>query len=47
MKYVKPQIVLLPNAVKSVSANPLMKRPGPPDAPNSILSGTAAYSSDE
>jgi len=47
MKYEKPQIVCLPNAVKSVSANPLMKHPGPPDAPNVLITASSAYASDE
>lgn len=47
MKYEKPQITCLPNAVKSVSANPLMKQPGPPDSPNDVITTVPAYSSDE
>jgi hypothetical protein len=47
MKYEKPQIVRLPNAVTSVSANPLLKHPAPPDGPQGSISAAAAYSSDE
>ena len=41
MKYEKPQIVRLPNAVTSVSANPLLKHPAPPDGgpSTSIIAG--------
>jgi hypothetical protein len=46
MKYEKPQIVRLPDAVASVSANPLMKRFPPHDGPDSTIT-VSAYSSDE
>jgi hypothetical protein len=46
MKYEKPQIVLLPDAVTSVLANPLMKTQKPSDGPGSEIT-VAAYSSDE
>jgi hypothetical protein len=46
MKYEKPQIVCLPDAVTSVLANPLMKREPPTDGPGSSIT-VAAYSSDE
>jgi len=46
MKYEKPQLVCLPDAVTSVSTNPLMKPDTPGDGPQSTHT-TAAYSSDE
>jgi len=46
MKYEKPQLVCLPDAVTSVLANPLMKRQEPSDGPGSQIT-VAAYSSDE
>jgi hypothetical protein len=46
MKYEKPQLVCLPDAVTSVSSNPLMKPGGPSDAPQSQQT-SSAYSSDE
>lgn len=47
MKYEKPQLVCLPNAVTSVSANPLMKLAPHSDGPQSSIATAAAYSSDE
>ena len=47
MKYEKPQIICLPNAVTSVSANPLMKEIPVADSPQSNQSTSGAYSSDE
>ena len=47
MKYEKPQIVSLPNAVTSVSANPLMKPIAGHDGGQSTLTAAGAYSSDE
>jgi hypothetical protein len=47
MKYEKPQIVCLPNAVISVSANPLMKAIPVADGPQSSHTTSGAYSSDE
>jgi len=47
MKYEKPQLVCLPNAVTSVSANPLMKPFSHSDGPQSSITSVAAYSSDE
>jgi hypothetical protein len=46
MKYEKPQIVSLPDAVTSVLANPLMKTEPPSDGLGSTITA-AAYSSDE
>jgi hypothetical protein len=45
MKYEKPQITALPDAVTSVLANPLMKREQPCDSLGSQIT-VAAYSSD-
>jgi hypothetical protein len=47
MKYEKPQIVCLPDAVVSVSANPLMKPVAIPDGEQSTHTAGGAYSSDE
>jgi hypothetical protein len=47
MKYEKPQIVCLPNAVTSVSANPLMKEIPVADGNQSSHTTSGAYSSDE
>ena len=47
MKYEKPQIVCLPDAVTSVSANPLMKPIPVWDGPQSTHTAGGAYSSDE
>jgi hypothetical protein len=47
MKYEKPQIVSLPNAVTSVSVNPLLKPFMNTDGAQSPITSVAAYSSDE
>jgi hypothetical protein len=47
MKYEKPQVVCLPNAVTSVSANPLLKQIPVADSPQSSQTTSGAYSSDE
>jgi hypothetical protein len=47
MKYEKPQVVCLPNAVTSVSANPLMKPIPESDGGQSTQTAAGAYSSDE
>jgi len=47
MKYEKPQIVCLPNAVTSVAENLLMKSIPVADGPQSSQTTSGAYSSDE
>jgi len=47
MKYTKPEVVQLPDAVTSISANPLMKQVNTPDGPHSTIATAPAYSSDE
>jgi len=47
MKYEKPQIVCLPDAVTSVSASPLEKPFSETDGGQSTMTAAGAYSSDE
>ncbi len=47
MKYEKPQVVCLPNAVTSVSANLLLKQIPVADGDQSTQTTSGAYSSDE
>jgi hypothetical protein len=47
MEYETPQVVQLPDAVTSISANPLLKQVNVPDGPHSTIATAPAYSSDE